>query len=60
MLPILLQEGGQGHCHLESPNQHMETALVLATAVGITSRNHRHTRSQLTHRHVGEGKYLPT
>ena len=60
MLPMLLQEGGQGHCHLEIPNYHMETSLVLEIVVLTISRNHHHTHSELTHHCPSEGKYLPT
>ena len=59
-LPMLLQEGGQGRCHLKNLVQHMETALVLEIVVPTTSRIHHHTHSELTHRRPSEGKYLPT
>ena len=60
MLPVLLLEGGQGHCHLENTSHHMETAPVLAAAIPTISRSHRHRHSEPSHRHPGEGKFLPT
>ena len=60
MLPMLLQEGGQGHCHLRNPSQHMETALVLVAVVPTIGRNHHHKHSKPRHRHPGKGKFLPT
>ena len=60
MLPMLLQEGGQGHCHLINPSQHMETAPVLVATVPTIGRSHRHRHFEPSHFHPGEEKFLPT
>ena len=60
MLPMLLQEGGQGHCHLENPSQHMETNPMLVVVVPTIGRSHHHIHFESIHRRPGEGKFLPT
>ena len=60
MLPILLQEGGQGHYHLKSPIHHMETAPVLVASIPTIGISHCHRHSESSHHHLGEGKFLPT
>ena len=60
MLSMLLQEGGQGHCHLGNPFQHMETTPVLVAIVLTKGISHHSRHSEPSHRHRGEGKFLPT
>ena len=60
MLPMLLQEGGQGHCHLKNPSQHMETGPVLVAVIPTIGRNHHDKHSELSHYRPGKGKFLPT
>ena len=60
MLPMLLQEGGQGHCHLGNPSQHMETTPVLVASVPTIGRNHHHKHFESSHRLLGGETFLPT
>ena len=60
MLPMLLQEGGQGRCHLGNLSQHMETALVLVAISPTISRIHHRIHSESTHRLPGGGIFIPT
>ena len=60
MLLMLLQEGGQYHCHPRNPSQHMETALGLEVVIPTIGRNHHHTHSEPINRRLGEGIFLPT
>ena len=60
MLPMLLQEGGQGHCHLRNPSQHMETTPVLVDIVPTIGRSHHRKDSEPIHRRPDGGRFLPT
>ena len=60
MLPLLLKEGGKGHCHPKNPTQHMETSLVLVVVTPTIGRSHHRTRSEPIHRRPGGGRFLPT
>ena len=60
MPPMLLQEGGQGHCHLENPSQHMEIGPMLVAIVPTIGRNHHCRHSEPSHHHPDEGKFIPT
>ena len=60
MLPMLLQEGGQGHCHPENPSQHMKTAPVLVVVSPTIGIIHHHKQSEPIHRHPSGGIFLPT
>ena len=60
MLPMLLQEGGQGHCHLKNPFHHMETAPVMVAVIPTIGISHRHRNSEPSHHRPGEEKFLPT
>ena len=60
MLLMLLQEGGQYHCHPRNPSQHMETALGLEVVIPTIGRNHHHKHFEPSHLHLVGGKFLPT
>ena len=60
MLPMLLQEGGQGHCHPGNPSQHMELAPMLVAVAPIIGRIHHCKHSELIHHRPGGGIFLPT
>ena len=48
MLSMLLQDGGQGHCHLGNLSQH-ETAPVLVAVAPTISRSHHCICSEPIH-----------
>ena len=60
MLPMLVQEGGKGQCHLGSLSQHMETIPVLVAVAPTISRIRRHIHYEPIHRLPGGGRFLPT
>ena len=60
MLPMLLQEGGQGPCHLENLFQHMETVLVLVPIAPTISRIHHCIHFEPIHRLPSGGIFLRT
>ena len=60
MLPMILQEGGQGHCNPENPSQHMEIAPMLVVVAPTISRSHHGIHSKSIHRIPGRGIFPPT
>ena len=60
MLPMLLQEGGQGQCHLRSLSQYMEIVLVLVVVAPTISRSHHRIHSESIHCLPSEGIFFPT
>ena len=59
MLPMLLREGGEDHCHLENPFHSMETALVLVSAIPIIYISHRHRHSKPSQHRPRKGNFSP-
>ena len=57
---MLLQEGGQGRCHLKNLFQHMETAPMLVPITPTKIRIHHHIRSEPIHHLLGGERFLPT
>ena len=60
MLPMLLQEGGQGRCRLGNLFQHMEIVLVLVPVAPTISRSRHRIHSKPIHHLPGGGIFLPT
>ena len=60
MLPMLLREGGQGHCHPVNPYQHMETTPMLVVVAPTIGRIHHHKHSELIHHSPSGEIFLPT
>ena len=60
MLPMLLQEGGQGQCHLRNLFQHMETIPMLVPVAPTISRSRHRIHSESIHHLPGGGIFLPT
>ena len=57
---MLLQEGGQGRCHLRNLSQHMEIVLVLVAVTPTISRSRHHIHSEPIHRLPSGGRFPPT
>ena len=60
MLPMLLQEGRQVHCHPVNPTQHMENTPMLVAVTPTIGRSHHCTHSEPIHYRPGGGIFLPT
>ena len=57
---MLLQEGGQGQCHLENLSQHMETTPMLVAITPTISRSRHCIHSEPIHYLPGGGRFIPT